>query len=71
MTRVEHLEWCKKRAHEYLERGDVANAIASMMSDLKKHPETSHANSFLDMVGMQAAINGSVHDARRFIDGFN
>jgi len=29
MTRDEHLEWCKKRAREYLARGDAANAIAS------------------------------------------
>ena len=39
MTRDEHLEWCKKRALEYLDEGDLQNAFASMGSDLSKHPD--------------------------------
>jgi hypothetical protein len=39
-TRAEHLQWCKDRALEYVELGDLDNAIASMQSDLNKHPET-------------------------------
>ena len=30
-TREEHLQSCKQRALEYLNTGDVQNAIASMM----------------------------------------
>jgi len=71
MTRQEHLEWCKKRAHEYLERGDVMNAITSMMSDMQKHPETKFNNPALNMLGMMAAQNGDEREARRYIDGFN
>lgn len=71
MTRQEHLEWCKKRAHEYLERGDVLNAVTSMLSDLNKHEETRQDNPFLAMLGMEAAIDGNINEARRFIDGFN
>lgn len=71
MTRAEHLAWCKKRAHEYLARGDVTNAVASMMSDLDKHPETKVNNPMLGMLGILAAQNGDVSEARRYIDGFN
>lgn len=38
--RAAHLQWCKNRALEYAEIGDFDNAIASMRSDLKKHPQT-------------------------------
>jgi hypothetical protein len=72
MTREEHLAWCKKRAHEYLERGDTANAIASMMSDLNKHPETAiGSGGILSQMGLMAAMSGSHDEARRYIDGFN
>ena len=40
MTREEHLEWCKVRARAYLDQGQAAAAITSLMSDLTKHPET-------------------------------
>jgi hypothetical protein len=71
MTRQEYLDWCKKRAHEYLDRGDVQNAIASMMSDLNKHPKTASRYPFLSHMGLMAAASGDVQEARRFIDGFN
>lgn len=71
MTREQHLAWCKKRAHEYLDKGDVANAVASMMSDLEKHPETSVKSPVLGMLGIMAAAKNDVHEARRYIDGFN
>jgi len=28
-TREEHLEWCKERALEYADRGELADAVAS------------------------------------------
>jgi hypothetical protein len=72
MTRKEHLTWCKQRAHEYLDKGDVTNAVASMMSDLGKHPETAtKVGSILDAIGLQAAALGDREAARRYIDGFN
>lgn len=40
MTRSKHLAWAKARALECVERGDAAQALASMTSDLGKHPET-------------------------------
>lgn len=72
MTRSEHMDWCKKRALEYLDRGDISNAVTSMMSDLQKHPETKlRDGSPLTMLGMMAIMNEDNAGARRFIEGFN
>ena len=73
MTRQEHLDWCKKRAHEYLDHGDVPNAVTSMMSDMNKHPETAikDGGSILSILGLRAAASGDLSEARRYIDGFN
>lgn len=71
MTREQHMAWCKRRAHEYLDKGDVQNAVASMMSDLQKHPETEVRSPALNMLGIMAAQNNNVEEARRYIDGFN
>lgn len=71
MTRNEHMDWCKDRARAYLDQGDTTDAIASMMSDLRKHPDTAGlVEGPLAMLGLMAA-QGSVEEARRFIDGFN
>lgn len=40
MNRAEHLAWAKTRALEFLDRGEVAQTSATLMSDLSKHPET-------------------------------
>jgi hypothetical protein len=71
MTRQEHLEWCKKRALEYLDKGDIPNAIASMMSDMQKHEETKFNNPMLNLLGLRAAQCGDREEARRYIVGFN
>ncbi len=71
MDRRSHLEWCKKRAHEYLARGDIRNGVTSMLSDLNKHPETALNTPTLAMLGMMAIQSGSMADAKRFVDGFN
>ena len=68
--REEHLEWCKARALEYLENGDIQNAITSMLSDMGKHPET-HVNPALALLGMMTIQNYDLGEARRFIEGFN
>ena len=71
-TRVEHLAWCKKRALEYLDQGDIQNAVTSMLSDMDKHPETRlSAKSALTMLGMHAIMTHDADAARRFIVGFN
>jgi len=72
MTRQEHLDWCKKRAIEYLDNGDVNQAWASMVSDMAQHLELSGHSAI--SLGMQMLIGGhlSSDDAmRKFILGFN
>lgn len=71
MNRDEHLAWCKERAREYLAHGDVANAVASMLSDMNKHPETAPVSKALGGLGLVTAASGDVAAARRFIEGFN
>ena len=57
VDRAEHLAWCKQRALEYLDQGDLANAVASMGSDLNKHPETG-ANQTLMLLAMRYILDG-------------
>lgn len=72
MTRQEHLDWCKKRALEYLDAGDIPNAVTSMLSDMQKHPDTKlGAASPLNILGMMAIRDNDHAGARRFIEGFN
>lgn len=74
MTREEHLKWCKSRAMEYVKANDLVNAVASMMSDLTKHPETaSSATGVLASLGLMAAqqaANGDRAGVVRYIEGF-
>jgi len=71
-TRAEHLEWCKQRAREYCDQGDAQNALASMFSDLNKHPETAgHAGINIGVMMMFVGKLQTPHEAREFINGFN
>ena len=69
-ARAAHLAWAKKRALEYLDAGDTTNAVASMSSDLDKHPAWKNTLPTLGMLGIYAALEGPVA-VRRWIDGFN
>lgn len=70
MTRSEHLERCKRTARDYLDRGQLQDAVTAMLSDLQKHPETRGDNPYLTLLGMQAILSGDVERCRRFIEGF-
>lgn len=70
-TRSDHMAWCKARALEYLP-GDPQQALASMMSDLQKHPETKdHAAIMLTMKLMISGLLSDAYAVRRHIEGFN
>ena len=72
MNRQEHLEWCKTRALEYVDAGDVKQAFASFLSDMGKHDETS--NHLALEMGMTMLLSGhlsSVEEMRKWIEGFN
>ncbi len=72
MTRAEHLDWAKQRALEYMDEGDSVNAIASMLSDLSKHPETvEHAGIELTGMLLLGGHLDSPDKVRAHIEGFN
>lgn len=71
-SRTDHLAWCKKRALEYVDAGDLNQAYESMVSDMRKHPETEN-HAALDL-GMMLLMGGHLRTAqqmRDFINGFN
>jgi hypothetical protein len=71
-TREEHLLWCKKRALEYVDAGDVKNAWQSMVSDLGMHDETKgHIAIGLGTMLMMAQKFNTPDEMRKFIEGFN
>jgi hypothetical protein len=72
MNRVEHLQWCKDRALEYVKQNDMKNAFASFQSDMTKHPETN-GHMALEM-GTMLLIGGHLSTAKQMSDwitGFN
>jgi hypothetical protein len=71
-TREEHMKWCKQRALEYVKRGDFSQAVASMGSDLEKHPETkNHAGIQLGFLALISGQLKTAEDCRKFIHGFH
>lgn len=70
-TRAEHLAWCKKRALEYCDAGDVRQAWASMASDMRKHPETENHMALELGFFMLMHHNPTTAEMREFIEGFN
>lgn len=71
MTRSEHLQWCKDRALEYLDRGDLQHAFASMVSGMSKHEETDiPILKALVPLGILYVTEGDTPGLRRWIEGF-
>lgn len=72
MERSEHLQWCKDRANEYVQNGDVKEAFASFQSDMSKHEGTANHKA-LDL-GLMLLLSGNLSDAQQmthWIDGFD
>jgi hypothetical protein len=70
-TRDEHLAWCKERAREYLDNGDVLQGVTSMLADLNKHPDTRGVSAKMSVLGLFYIMNHDLAGARRFVEGFN
>jgi hypothetical protein len=71
-TREEHLAWAKARALEYVERGEWADALGNMISDLKNHPELeNHVGIQLGAILMLGGHLSSPGEVKNFIEGFN
>jgi len=73
MTREQHLQWCKDRALEYIHAGDIANGLTSMLSDIRKHPDTDSPAmaSLCMMTTIMAGRIKTTEEAEKFINGFN
>jgi hypothetical protein len=72
MNKAEYLQWCKNRALGYLDKGDVKNALASMMSDLRKSKKTEDHLGIIH--GLHLALGSeppTIEEARKFIEGFS
>jgi hypothetical protein len=71
VNRAGHLRWAKDRALEYADRGEMADAMASLGSDLNKHPETKgHGGVELMMMMATAGQFDRPGELRKFIEGF-
>jgi len=70
MTRKEHIQWCKKRAHEYVGAGDLDQAVTSMLSDLGKHDETRGLLDFAGGLGLMTLMSPTRDSVVKFIEGF-
>ena len=71
-SRAEHLAWCKQRALEVLESGDLAGAIASMISDLQKWTEPVYDPLSLQLMAADGMMFQKTPDqVRHWITGFN
>lgn len=68
MKRDEYVFHCRKEALEYLEKGDLQNAVASMMGNMKRIPGAVSLVRPIDAIF--AVSKGDVATARAYIEGF-
>ncbi len=66
--RKEHIEWCKERALEELERSGVDAAMSSLASDFGKHESTNNHMMIMLVFGMMGM---NKKEAKTHIEGFN
>jgi hypothetical protein len=69
MTREEYVERSKETALMLLGDGSIREAVASMMMDMRKHPDCGVPQE-INAIGILAAAAGDVAGARAYIDGF-
>lgn len=70
--REDHLKFCKQRALEYVDAGNLADAFSSFNSDMLKHEETAnHSALQLGMMLMLAGHLSTATQMRNYINGFN
>lgn len=73
VTRADHLQWCKDRAIQYINAGELSQAFASMSSDITKHPETEHhiSTNELGMMQLMGGLLSTPDKMREWILGYN
>lgn len=73
ITRAEHLVWAKARAIYYVDTGNLPGAVASMISDMGKHPDIElpqDVESGPLMDALMAAAHGDAEAVREWIDSW-
>ena len=70
MTREQYVQRCKENALTLLREGRIGEAVASMMMDMRKHPDCGVPRE-VNAIGIFAAEAGDMALARAYIDGFN
>lgn len=69
--REERLAFCKRRALEYVDRGEIAEAVNSMLSDLGKFPELrEHVGGTLGAMLLISGFLSHEGEVRKWIEGF-
>lgn len=72
VSRAEHLAWCKQRALQYVDAGNLQEAYTSFVSDLTKHEATkSHTAIMLGMMQMMGGHLSTPQLMREYIEGTN
>ena len=69
MTREQYVERSKERALALLRVGRIHEAVASMMMDMRKHPNCGVPHE-IHTIGIFAAAAGNAALARAYIEGF-
>jgi hypothetical protein len=70
MTREQYIQRSKESALALLRVGRIRDAVASMMMDMRKHPDCGVPHE-INVIGIFAAAAGDVAVAHAYIDGFN
>jgi hypothetical protein len=68
-TREQYIERSKERALALLSVGRIREAVASMMADMRKHPDCGVPHE-VHAIGISAAASGNATAARAYIEGF-
>ena len=69
-TREQYVERSKERTLALLRVGRIRQAVASMMMDMRKHPDCGVPHA-IHTIGISAAAAGDAALARVYIEGFN
>src|SRR4051812_9159272 len=72
-TRAEALQWCKDRALEYVDAGELQQAFTSFASDVRKHPGTLPLSHTITRLWMPLLVAGGLDTPkamREWINGF-
>jgi len=72
MIRKEYIEWCKKRALERVEKGELAEAIVALSNDMSKSSKTiDHPLIDYGMILVIAGYFSTAKQVKEFINTIN